>query len=533
MGIKCLRSVAPEGVFLVKFDVAIVGGGHNALVHAGYLAKAGARVVVLERRPILGGACVTEEPWPGYRINTYAYVAGLLRPNIAEELELSKFGYSPILYDPQAFCPFPDGRSLSLWNDTDKTVKEIAKFSKKDAAAYPKYEEFWDNVLDLVEPLMLAPPVPLADLVSQFPGAEAEELVRSLFLLSAQDFLDEWFESDHVKVAFATNAVIGEMAGPRTPGTAYVLAHHNIGVLEGSRKVWGFSKGGMGRITEAMAKSAQHHGAVLRTGVTVKEILVHGGRAVGVELEGGERIEARAVSSSVDAKQTFLHLVPREHLSSDVVREVERIKSRGAALKFNAALSGLPKFTVAPETPGPHHRGAIELCPSMEYLEKAYDDGKYGRFSEHPFIDCELQSVLDPSMAPPGRHVMTCFVQYAPYELRGTTWDEFKPKAAERILDTYAEYAPNIRDVVEHWQVISPLDIERTLGLTGGNIFQGDITPDQIFSFRPILGWSGYRTPVTGLYLCGSAAHPGGGVTGAPGHNAAQVVLEDLPTLPA
>jgi phytoene dehydrogenase-like protein len=518
---------------VVKFDVAIIGGGHNALVHAGYLAKAGAKVVVLERRPILGGACVTEEPWPGFRINTYAYVAGLLRPNIAEELELGRFGYSPILYDPQAFCPFPDGRSLSIWNDSDRTVKEIAKFSKKDAAAYPKYEAFWDGVLDLVEPLMLAPPVPLAELVAQFPGAEAEELVRSLFLLSAQDFLDEWFESDEVKVSFATNAVIGEMAGPRTPGTAYVLAHHNIGVLEGSRKVWGFSKGGMGRITEAMAKAAQHHGAVLRTGAAVKEVLVHGGRAVGVELEGGERIEARAVSSSVDAKQTFLRLVPPEHLSSEVLRAVERIHSRGAALKFNAALSGLPKFTAAPATPGPHHRGAIEICPSMEYLEKAYDGGKYGRFSDRPFIDSELQSVLDPSMAPPGKHVMTCFVQYAPYELRGTTWDEFKPEAAERVLDAYAEYAPNIRDVVEHWQIISPLDIERTLGLTGGNIFQGDITPDQIFSFRPILGWSGYRTPVTGLYLCGSAAHPGGGVTGAPGHNAAQVVLEDLAKLPA
>jgi phytoene dehydrogenase-like protein len=517
---------------MADYDVAIIGGGHNGLVAAGYLAKAGAKVVVLERRPFVGGAVITEEPWPGYRINTFSYVAGLLRPQIAEDLELTKYGYEPILYDPQAFCPFPDGRSLSLWNDTEKTQKEIAKFSKKDARAYPKYEEFWDGVLDLVEPLLLAPPVPLADLVSAFPGSEAEELVRNLFLLSAQDFLDQWFESDEVKVSFATNAVIGEMVGPRTPGTAYVLAHHNIGTLEGMRKVWGFSKGGMGRITEAMAKSALHLGATIRTGAPVRSINVRDGLATGVTLENGEFVEARAVASNVDAQHTYLELLPREVVPPDVVRAVERIRSRGAALKFNAALSGLPKFKAAPETPGPHHAGAIEICPSMDYLERAYDDGKYGQFSEHPFVDCELQSVRDPSMAPFGKHVMTCFVQYAPYELQGKSWDEFKPEAAERILDTYAEFAPNIRKVVKHWQIVSPLDIERTLGMTGGNIFQGNITPDQIFSFRPILGWAGYRTPVRGLYLCGSAAHPGGGVTGAPGHNAAQVILEDLPSLP-
>ncbi len=514
------------------YDVAIVGGGHNGLVAAGYLAKAGAKVVVLERRPFVGGAVITEEPWPGFRINTFSYVAGLLRPQIAEDLELGKFGYEPILYDPQAFCPFPDGRSLSLWNDTEKTQREIAKFSQKDARAYPKYEEFWDGVLDLVEPLLLAPPVPLADLVSAFPGTEAEELVRNLFLLSAQDFLDQWFESDQVKVSFATNAVIGEMVGPRTPGTAYVLAHHNIGMLQGMRKVWGFSKGGMGRITEAMAKSAVHLGATLRTGVAVRTVNVEDGRATGVTLESGEVVNARAVASNLDAQHTYLELLPRDSVPPEVVREVQKIRSRGAALKFNAALDGLPKFTAAPETPGPHHAGAIEICPSMDYLERAYDDGKYGRFSDHPFMDCELQSVMDPSMAPPGKHVMTCFVQYAPYELKGKSWDEFKPEAAERILDTYAELAPNIRDVVRNWQIVSPLDIERTLGMTGGNIFQGNITPDQIFSFRPILGWAGYRTPVRGMYLCGSAAHPGGGVTGAPGHNAAQVILEDLPNLP-
>jgi phytoene dehydrogenase-like protein len=517
---------------MVRYDVAIVGGGHNGLVAAGYLSKAGAKVVVLERRPFVGGAVITEEPWPGFRINTFSYVAGLLRPKIAEELELGRFGYEPILFDPQAFCPFPDGRSLSIWSDTERTRREIAKFSKKDAAAYPKFEEFWDGVLDLIEPLLLAPPVSLGELVSAFPGPATDELVRNLFLLSAQDFLDQWFESDQLKVALGTSAVIGEMVGPRTPGTAYVLAHHNIGTLQGVRRVWGFSKGGMGRMTEAMAKAAVHFGATIRTDAEVRAVNVRDGRATGVTLATGEVVEARAVASSVDAQHTYLELVPPGVMPPEVVRAVRRIRSRGAALKFNAALDGLPRFTAAPETPGLHHGGAIQICPSMDYLEHAYDDGKYGQFSDRPFLDCEIQSVADPSMAPPGKHVMTCFVQYAPYELRGTSWAEFKPEAAERILDTFAEFAPNIRQVVRHWEIVSPVDIERTLGMTGGNIFQGNLSPDQIFAFRPILGWAGYRTPLPGLYLCGSAAHPGGGVTGAPGHNAAQVILEDLPTLP-
>ncbi|MFA5895445.1 MAG: NAD(P)/FAD-dependent oxidoreductase [Thermoplasmata archaeon] len=513
---------------MAEFDVVIVGGGHNGLVTAGYLAKAGARVIVLEKRPIVGGASVTEEPWRGFRINTFAYVCGLIRPQIVEDLQLHKFGYETILYDPQYFAPFPDGRSLVMWLDEDKTQKEIATFSKKDAKAYPKYLEFWNEVLELVEPTMMAPPVPIADLFGMFSGPEAERLLRDLFLMSAKDFLDERFESEEFKAVLSAQAIIGTFMGPYSPGTAYVLGHHNMGILDGHREVWGYAKGGMGRITEAMAKAAQHFGAVTRTDAGVRRILVKDGRAVGVETEAGETIHAKVVASSLDAKQTFLRLVPSDAVEPEFLERVKKIRTRGAALKFNAALDGLPKYNARPETPGPHHNGTVDIIPSMDYVEQAYDEAKFGAFSSRPFIETQFQSVLDPAMAPPGKHTMSCFVQYAPTELKRTTWDDFKPEAADIILDTIEAYAPNVRKVVKHWQIMSPVDMERILGLTGGNIFQGDITPDQIFSFRPMPGWAQYRMPVEGLYLCGSATHPGGGVLGAPGYNAAHVILDDL-----
>lgn len=513
---------------VAEFDAIVVGAGHNGLVAAGYLARAGARVLVLERRDIVGGACITEEPWPGYRINTFAYVCGLLRPQIVEDLQLRKFGYEPILYDPQFFVPFPDGRSITLWLDEDRNVEEIARFSKADARTYPKYAQFWHEVIDLVEPTLMAPPVPIADLFAMFSGPEAERLLRDLFLMSVRDFLDEWFESDQVKAAFTTQAIIGTFAGPSTPGTAYVLGHHSIGVLDGHREIWAYSKGGMGRITEAMAASAEHLGAVVRTGAGVRRILVEGGRAVGVETDAGETIRARVVASNLDPKQTFLKLVPHDAVPKEFLESVRRIRTRGAALKFNAALDALPHFTAKPGAPRPHHNGTIEIIPSVDYVERAYDEAKYGAFSSHPFIESQFQSALDPSVAPPGKHTMSSFVQYAPTELKGTTWDAFKPRAAEIVLDTIEAYAPNIRRIVRQWQILSPADMERIVGLTGGNIFQGDITPDQIFSFRPVPGWANYRMPVPGLYLCGSATHPGGGVVGAPGYNAAHVILEDL-----
>jgi phytoene dehydrogenase-like protein len=511
---------------MAELDVVVIGAGHNGLVAASYLAKAGARVLVLERRPIVGGACVTEEPWPGYRINTFAYASGLLRPQIVHDLGLVRFGYDPILSDPQGFAPQPDGRYLTFWLDEEREQKEIAKFSAKDARAYPKYVEYWDQVLDLIEPAMMAPPRPLHEFISTLPPGTAEPMLRDLFLKSARDFLDEWFESEELKGTLAAGAVIGAFAGPYTPGTAYILGHHNIGRLDGHRRVWGHMRGGMGRIAEALARSATHSGATIRTGSGVREILVEQGRAVGVRTETGETIRARAVASSVDTHHTFLDFLPPGTLERSMEDRLRRVRSQGACLKFNAALDGVPKFTAAPDPS--YLVGAVDISPTMEYIERAYDDAKYGRFSREPTVDIYFQSLVDPSVAPPGKHTMTCFVQYAPSHLRTGSWDDQREKVAETVLATLENYAPGIRRLIRHWQVVTPLDIERTIGMSGGCIDQCDITPDQIFSFRPIPGWSNYRTVVPGLYLCGSTAHPGGGVIGAPGHNAAGVILADL-----
>jgi phytoene dehydrogenase-like protein len=515
---------------MAEYDAIVIGAGHNGLIAAAYLAQAGARVLALERRPLVGGACVTEEPWPGYRINTYAYASGLLRPKIVDDLELARFGYDPILCDPQGFAPQPDGRHLTFWLDEAREQQEIAKFSAKDARAYPEYVRFWDRALDLIEPAMMAPPRPLSEFIATLPAGEAEPLLRDLFLRSARDFLDDWFESEELKGALAAGAVIGTFAGPYTPGTAYILGHHNIGRLGEHRRVWGHMRGGMGRITEALARSAIHFGATVRTGAGVRSILLERGRAVGVVTETGETIRARAIASSIDTGHTLLGLLPAGTLERAVEDRLRRVRSQGACLKFNAALDGVPKFTAAPDPS--YLVGAVDVSPSMEYIERAFDDAKYGRFSRSPTVDVYFQSLVDPSVAPRGKQTMTCFAQYAPSTLNSGSWDDAREAVAETVLTTLEQYAPGIRGLVRHWQVVSPLDIERTLGMTGGNIDQGDITPDQIFSFRPIPGWSGYRTPVPGLYLCGSATHPGGGVIGAPGHNAAAVLLSDLRSTP-
>ena len=514
------------------WDAVIVGGGHNGLVSAAYLAKAGLKVLVLERRRIVGGACITEEVFPGVRFSRLAYSAGLLRPEIIRDLDLARFGYEVHAFDPQFFLPFPDGDSMLLWNDAEKNHKELARFSRNDAAAYPKYVAFWTDVMELIEAMVLESPPPLPDLLGMFKGAEAEELAKRLLLQSAADLLDEFFESDEVKAMLATATTIGLPAGPKTPGTALMLGHMLLHEINGVKQTFGYSKGGMGGISVALANAAAHHGATIQTSAAVRRILTNDGRATGVELEGGKRVMARTVLANVDVKTTFERLVSPDAVDPEFLAQVRRIKATGVVTKVNCLLSELPDFTARPgKTVQPHHRGYLDICPSVDYLERAWDDAKWGRPSTEPFLDCVVHSVTDPSLAPPGKVTLSIYSQYSPYRLRDGEWDDRKDEVGDTILETLARFAPNVTHAVEAREVISPLDMEREWGLPGGCIYQTDMTPDQLFSFRPVPGWSGYRTPVRGLYLCGSSAHPGGGVTGAPGRNAAMVALEDFPGL--
>ncbi len=506
----------------------MVGGGHNGLTCAAYLARGGARVLVLERRPIVGGACVTEEPWPGFRINTYAYLAGMLSGRVIDDLGLARHGYRTIPHDPEAFLPLPDGRSLTLWSDPVRCQREIAKFSQRDAAAYPRYLQRWSEVIALLGPVLGGPPPSLRQLAEQFRGPDYERLLRDLVLRSAEDLLSEWFESEELKAALGFSACVGAFTSPSRPGTAYVLAHNSVTELEGRAGAWGFTVGGMGRTTEALAAAARGFGAEIQTGTGVKTFLAHDGRVVGVETEDGHRIDSRVVASAVDIKRTLLSLTPPELVSDEVARQLRGFRTCATTLKFNAALRRLPRFSAKPEVPGPHHQASVMIGPSLEHLDRAYECARAGRLSDPPFAEILFQSAADPSVAPPGHHTMTCSVKYAPTRLAEGAWSDHRAAAADLVLGTLEEYAPDIRETVEHAQVVTPQDIETTLGMTGGSCFHGDLTPDQMFSMRPFPGASGYRLPVPGLYLCGSSAHPGGGVTGIPGRNAAEVILADL-----
>ncbi len=483
---------------------------------------------------MVGGASTTEEVFPGVRFSRLAYSAGLLRPEVIRDLELAKFGYEAHPFDPQFFLPFPNGDSILLWNDQRRNHKELSRFSKKDAETYPTYVRFWTEVMELIEPMVLGAPPPLADLVGMFRGGEAEELARRLLLQSAASLLDEFFESEEVKATLVTAATIGLPAGPRTPGTALMLGHMLLHEINGVKQIFGYAKGGMGGICEALGKAAQHFGATVRTSTGVRRILTKEGRVTGVELGDGTRVDARAVLSNVDVKTAFLKLLDADAVEPAFRTKVRAIKASGVVTKVNCHLRELPDFTCRPgKTVQPHHRGYIDVCPSVDYLERAWDDAKYGDPSRKPFLDCVLHSVTDPSLCPPGTHTLSIYSQYSPYRLRTGTWDDRKEDIGDLVLDTLAEFAPNLCDAVIAREVLTPLDMEREWGLPEGCIYQTDMTPDQLFSMRPMPGWSGYRTPVKGLYLCGSSAHPGGGVTGAPGRNAAGVALEDFPSLKA
>jgi phytoene dehydrogenase-like protein len=521
-----------------EHDVVIVGGGHNGLACAAYLAKAGLDVLVLERREVLGGAAVTEEPWPGYRVSSASYVVSLMPPRIVDELELKRFGYDVSIITPDYFVPFPDGTSLTLWGDMARDAESISRLSKRDADAYVEFDAYFERIAGLLKDLLFVVPPNMrlaeaprwartAGRFRGWTGRDIHELVR-LFTMSAADFLDEWFEDDRVKAALATQAIIGAWCGPMTPGSAYVLMHHWIGEIDGHFGAWGWVKGGMGGLSMAMADAAEAAGATIRTGAPVARIAVNSqGRAVGVELEDGSLIRAKAVVSNAHPTTTYLDLVGEERLSADVVRDIQRFRTRSGSVKINLALSELPAYP-SWDQDGDVHRGLMAVSPSMEYLERAFDDAKYGRASAHPYAEVMFPTAHEPGLAPDGKHLMLAFTQYGPIELREGSWDTERDAYAKRVIDELARYAPSLPDAIEHIEVLTPKDLEERYGLLGGNIMQGELTPDQMFSFRPIPFYGDHRTPIERLYLCGGGTHPGGGVMGVPGRNASTVVLKDV-----
>jgi phytoene dehydrogenase-like protein len=535
------------------YDSIIIGGGHNGLVAAAYLARADWKVLVLERRDLLGGCAVTEELWPGYRVSTASYVVSLLLPEIERDLQLAKHGYKVLPRTPSSFTPFEDGRWMMLGPDKEMTRREIAKFSERDAEAYPKYEALLERIAECIEPTLSQTPPVLLPLpptwrkrslggkirdarrgYSMYQALKqlGEELPEAIEFITgtARTILDRWFESDELKATLATDAIIGNFQPISAPGTAYVLLHHVMGSAGGARGVWGYVEGGMGALSQAIARSATEAGVEIRTGVAVEEITVSGGRTTGVRLVGGEELAANRVASSIDAHWTFEKLLDAKCLPEKFRRAVSRIDYASASMKINLAVSELPNFTCLPgnEEVGPQHCGTIHIGATLDYLERAYDDAKYGQPSARPIVEMTIPTSVDKTLTPPGHHILSLFVQYAPFELAdGANWDDVKEEVADRCIAEIARHAPNIPGSILHRQVISPLDLERTYGLTGGNIFQGAMPLHQLFNLRPVPGWSDYRTPVDGLYLCGSAAHPGGGVMGACGLNAANEMIRD------
>ncbi len=523
-------------------DVLIVGGGHNGLVAAACLAGAGLRVRVLERRPLLGGACVTEELWPGYRVSRAAYVAGLLRPVVIRELELARFGLELLPRKPSSFTPLPDGRSLLLGPDRRESCREIARFSARDAERYPRYEALLGGMAEAVEALLdVTPPrlpVPRArDLLPLYRAARralglGRELPRALALLlgPARPVLEAFFESEPLRSTLATDALIGAFAGPATPGTGYVLFHHVMGQTGGSRGVWAYVRGGMGALSEAIAASARSRGARIETGVEVRRIRVEAGEARGVVLADGRELPARVVVSSADPRRTFLGLVPAGELPDDFVAEIRALDFRSPCLKINLALDRCPAFPSRPgPVPGPHHRGTIHLgAAELDALDASFAAALAGDLPERPMVELTLPSVLDPGLAPRGHHVASLFVQHVPWEPREGSWDALRDRFADHVLALVDEVAPGFSESVVHREVLAPPDLEQIFGLSGGNIFHGAMTPDRLLSLRPVPGFSDYRTPLRGLYLCGAGTHPGGGVMGACGRNAAREILRDL-----
>jgi len=518
-----------------KYDAIVIGGGHNGLTTAAYLGRAGKKVLVLEKRYILGGAAVTEEVFPGFKFSVCSYVVSLMKANVIRELKLPKFGLE-ILPLESTFTPLEDDYLLRT-ADSDQTYREIARHSLRDAEAYTRFGPLMGQIgmavrpiLETIAPNAIRPSISdlfntkkLLDHVKTLSSEQFEYLTK-LMTMSSADFLDEWFEFEPLKATMSASGIIGTFMGPRSPGSAYVMLHHYMGDIDGAFRAWGFQRGGTGEVSMAIARSAEHFGVEIKTEAAVNNVIIKNNKAVGVALDNGDEFHSDIVISGLDPKQSFLNLVNENELPNEFVRDIKNFRIRGSSGKVNLALDGLPNFTCLPGD-GHHLRGAMSISPSYDYLENAYDDAKYGNFSKKPFMDVILPSVLDPEMAPPGKHVMSCFVQYAPYNIDGGWNDEKREAFGDAVVNALAEYAPNIKDIILHRQVLTPSDLESTFGLTEGNIFHGELTIQQLFSLRPAVRWADYTTPIRNYYQCGSGTHPGGGITGSPGEMAAKKIL--------
>lgn len=507
------------------YDVIIIGAGHNGLVSSWYLARAGLRSLVLERRHLVGGACVTEELWPDFHVPTCAYSCYLLQPQVINDMGLRRHGFDVLPRATGAFVPFPDGQFLLTSNDEAETIAAIATFSPHDAAAFPAYRQFAERMANLLRPFMLTSPPTLAELLAHAREAGEDVLLERMLTGNVLDVLDEFFESPYIKAMFVMAWDTGD---PAAPGSLIHRAFDWVSLFTPAQDV-GIVRGGMGGITRAMARAASAAGVTIRTEAEVDRILVEHGQAAGVRLLDGEEIRARTIVSNADPKRTFLRLVPRQTLDPDFVRRIEGLKTQAGYLKFHAALKRLPDFSayLGPDV-DPRCLAMIRICPSVDYFKNSWEDARQGRVSRTPVMSVQIPTVYDAAMAPPGQHVMSIWAQYAPVQPAAGSWDELRQETGEALIDHLATYAPNIREVMIDWVLFTPADIERRIGMTDGNIRHLDMVAGQMLRARPLPGWADYRTPIAGLYLCGAGTHPGGEVTGAPGHNASQAILSDL-----
>jgi phytoene dehydrogenase-like protein len=531
------------------FDVVVIGGGHNGLVCAAYLAAKRLAVCVVERRPVVGGAAVTEEFHPGFRNSTASYTVSLLDPRVIGDLDLARHGLTIVPRPIANVLPLPDGRCLKVGGGLAATQAEVAKFSARDAERLPRYYAMLERAADVLRELLRQTPPNVGPggrpdlgamldawkLARRFRGLTLPERrdLLALFTKSAGDLLDHWFESDPIKAAFGFDSVVGNYASPYAAGSAYVLLHHVFGEVNGQRGQWGHALGGMGAITQAMAAECAARGVEIRTGRAVTRVVVAGGRAAGVEIDRGEVVRARRVVANVNPKLLFEQLVPAEHVDADFAARIAAYRCASGTFRMNVALSELPDFTALPgRAAAPHHASGIVVAPSLAYMERAYFDARTEGWSKAPIVEVLIPSVVDPSLAPPGMHVASLFCQHVDPRIgdlrAGRTWDDFRDRVADLMIETVNGVAPNFRDAVVGRRALTPLDLEREFGLTGGDIFHGALGLDQLFSARPVLGHASYRMPLPGLYLCGAGAHPGGGVTGLPGRNAAREILKDL-----